>query len=235
MMTETLKSLSFAALMAALLMGGAACKNGKGKSADEAATPAEPTPVETAPQTPATQPAPDESSAPVEASKSELSPESQQAYETLAKAEVFATTVSFGIGQQTPQEIIAFQTLLRDADAKAQVFQRLYQEENPVAKLYALSGLYWTDMEAFDEKTAELGDVSAKVQIMNGAVRRSTTVNRVVKSNSANAVRLSGPEQSIGEWVKANPDIVGDPMNPNYVLDIAGGGYPRFLRDAASY
>lgn len=159
-------------------------------------------------------------------SRPSLAGASLAAYDSLRTTKRFTITSAFGIGMEFPSEIRSFQTLLKDANAK-DGFRHLVNFGTPEGQLYGLCGLYFTDSAEFSSQIPVFQAKQGTVNVMEGAIIRPSSIAGMVKSQSLYTVKLAGPHQTVDQWVKINR-LEGKP----YRLDIAGGGYPSFLKEA---
>lgn len=83
-----------------------------------------------------------------------LSPAGQDAFRELFRADTFAGG-KVGYGGETPSEALALRVLLEE-QGHATALQDLLEHASPAGRLYALSGLYVADPEAFSKAVAAL-------------------------------------------------------------------------------
>ena len=159
-------------------------------------------------------------------SRPSLTGASLTAYDSLRTSKRFTITSAFGIGMEFPSELRDFQTLLKDPNAK-DGFRHLVDLGTPEGQLYGLCGLYFADTAEFAAQLPAFQAKTGSVNVMEGAIIRPTSIASMVKSQSLYTVKLAGPNQTVDQWVKVN-HLEGKP----YRLDIAGGGYPSFLKEA---
>ncbi len=148
-----------------------------------------------------------------------------EAFRTLAEAHVFKIGRSGRAGVPSP-EMMAFNRLLRDSRA-AEAFRALSASESTVVRLYALSGLYFTDETAFSILVEEMESEPVMVPTQRACSVGQDDSSVLIRNESPETLRLSHPGQTLGEWAEAHPELweeVG-------YTDIVGGGIPAILRD----
>lgn len=152
-----------------------------------------------------------------------LSESGSKAYATLKNMDKFYD-VAVGFAGTTPETVHAFQALLRERNADA-AFKSLLKEATLPGQLYALCGLWFTDSEEFKRQVPHYSSLKGKVPTMMGCIVSEDPISELVKSNHPGAVRLKGPDDSLKDWWKRNP-------NADTRYDIFGGAWPSNFKEA---
>ena len=163
-------------------------------------------------------------STPVSFSIDKLSPEGQNAYQNLLDTEVFAQGL-VGIAATLSPSVESFNTLLKEKEADA-AFKSLIANAKPAGQLYALSGLYFTDQEAFQKEVKNFRQKDEMVRAMSGCEMFDEKISKIVESNDKN-VAIIKPGETIEDFWKRN--------KVSYELDIAHGGFPATFKHYADY
>jgi len=165
-----------------------------------------------------------------------LSREGINALLFLKYTSLFATYPRIGLYGQFPPQIVAFQQLLLEPNAGA-AFSHLVECGScgcPAGQLYGLCGLYFNDPPRFRIEVERLRNSAGEVFVMEESSARFVAAGELVLSESPLAVRLSSPNVRLWSWYAGGIDSIR-PAPPDTdalpILDIAGGGYPCFLRD----
>lgn len=152
----------------------------------------------------------------------DLSDKGHAAYNDLLKAATFETG-RVGFAGTLSTHVISLNTLLAEKDAAA-ALGSLLAGATDAGRLYALSGLYYADRPAFDKGVTAFKDSEATVQVLSGCLMSDEKVGKIVESDAAN-VAIIKPGQTMKDFWETNAG--------GFELDIAHGGYPATLRDAA--
>lgn len=150
---------------------------------------------------------------------SELSLGGQEAYKNLIKAERFETG-HIGRGGSLSEYVKDFGVILKEKNADS-AFMSIVKNGKPSAKLYGLSGIYFTNHEHFNSEVEKFAKNDQTVQTINGCIFGEMKVSEIVLSKKEN-VAIIKPTQTFEDFVKDNNTI--------YVLDIANGGYPAIIK-----
>ena len=151
-----------------------------------------------------------------------LSAEGRAAVRALIKAERFETGYVGFAG--TPSSYIEnFKTILSEPDA-AELFEYVFDEATPAGKLYAVSGLYLTDKDAFRGAAEKMKKSGATVQVLNGCLMSDELVAKIVESDAEN-VAIIEPGKTLKEFWESNAGA--------HELDIVHGGYPATFKEFA--
>lgn len=152
-----------------------------------------------------------------------LSGQGIKAYRIVKKADKFYDS-RVGYGGDTPEVVHAFQDLLNEKRADV-AFKALLEKATLPGQLYALCGLWFTDPEEFKRKLPHYSRLKGEVPTMMGCIVDEDPISELVKSNHPGVVRLKGPNDSLKDWWKRNP-------NANTRYDIAGGAWPSNFKEA---
>jgi len=126
-----------------------------------------------------------------------------------------------GFAASVPEEARALDGLLARPDARASMKSLFAKENAATTRLWALSGLYFADPEAFRQGVGELRGSGAGVAIMEGCIASETTMGEVVWSDDPGVLVLDDPATAADDLAKAT---IGNK------LDIAHGGIPAAIR-----
>ena len=141
-------------------------------------------------------------------------------YNTLQRSQYFSWG-RVGIAATIPEEAHAFNGLLERPDARA-AFKSLWAKENSTTtRLWALSGLYFADHDAFAKGAEELRKSSDEVGIIRGCIASDTTMSQVVWSREGDVLVLDDPATAVDDLAKSTNGTE---------LDIAHGGIPAAIR-----
>lgn len=154
-----------------------------------------------------------------------LSAQGKEAYQRLLEAKTFEEGL-IGFAAQLSQNVKSFNDLLEEKDADA-AFKSLLKNAEIAGQLYALSGVFYTDNEYFQEVVKEYQDSETEVSRMSGCEISNDKVKNIVKSNSPKVVIIS-PNQTMKDWWEKN-------KGGSYELDILNGGYPATFRNYKDY
>lgn len=151
----------------------------------------------------------------------------------LSHASLFATYPRIGYRSRFPPQVVAFQRLLREPDAN-EAFHYLVEQPSPVAALYGLCGLYFTDRDGFRVEAKRLDVSTIPVFTMRGETGRFIPMSELIFNDLANPHRRQDPSAPRDPSYQGRRDRMAGWScdETNSVLDIVGGGYPLFLRDA---
>lgn len=138
---------------------------------------------------------------------------------------LFATSAAIGLDGHFPPEIEAFQRVIEDPGADA-AFNYLIREGNPAGQLYGLCGLYFTNPRRFSAQVEKLREDAEIVFTMEANAARYLDVEEVLVSRLPTVVRIPSPGLPPEEWRGAAGMLPFETVT----LDVAGGGYPCFLR-----
>lgn len=116
-----------------------------------------------------------------------------------------------------------FKTILGE-QAAAELFEYLFDEATPAGKLYALSGLYLTDKEAYVKAAGLMKKSGVIVRVLNGCLMSDEAAAKIVETDVEN-VAIIEPGKTIKEFWATNAG--------SFELDIAHGGYPATFREFA--
>jgi hypothetical protein len=154
-------------------------------------------------------------------------------YTPEAAFDILLNTVAFkssfvGISGSPSDQAIAFNLVL-DSPNPEKAFRDLYKRANPAGKLYAISGLYFTDRSLFKEKVDEMAQSQDSVWMQKGDVFGWEKVGHIVRH--PDGIRLE-TDQSIKEWYREEYGSNWRLAEPgeNNVFDIAGGTWPKEFR-----
>ena len=150
---------------------------------------------------------------------SQLSEKGQKAYKNLIKAERFESG-HVGRGGGLSAYIKDFGIILKEKNADS-AFNSIIENGTLSAKLYGLSGIYFTNHEHFKSEVEDFAKNEQMVQTINGCIVGETKVSEIVLSKKEN-VAIIKPTQTFEDFAKDN--------NTNYVLDISNGGYPAIIK-----
>ena len=154
----------------------------------------------------------------------ELSLDGQKAYRNLMNAERFETG-HLGRGGGLSQYVKDFGVVLKEKNADS-AFKSIIQNGTITAKLYGLSGIYFTDHEHFKSEVKKFATNEEMIQTINGCLVGEQEVSEIVLSKKEN-VAIIKPTQTFEDFAKYN--------NTVYVLDIANGGYPATIKSFVKY
>jgi hypothetical protein len=118
----------------------------------------------------------------------------------------------------------AFRALLADPKAGA-LFRKLLREGTAAGRVYALSGLFFTEPNAFPSELDKLIEQGGMVRTMSGCLVRDEDVTEVLKGApwfERRIVVRAG--QSLDDWFKAHESGQGDVAGGYYPLMLAGDG-----------
>lgn len=152
----------------------------------------------------------------------DLSAEGRAAVYALLKAERFETGFT-GFAGSPSAYIKNFQTILREPDA-AELFKYLFGEATTAGKLYAVSGLYLTDQEAFRKAAESLKTSIEMVPMLEGCLMVYLPAGKIVESDAEN-VAIIEPGKTMKDFRASNAGA--------HVIDIAHGGYPATFAEFA--
>ena len=151
-----------------------------------------------------------------------LSEKGKAAYYDLRGAGTFETG-HVGYAGTLSKHVISLNTLLEEKDA-ASALKALLDEAGTAGKLYALSGLYYADHDAFTREVQNMKRSSGTVKVMEGCEIFEDKIAKIVESDSAN-VAIIEPGKTMKEFWETNKGSVS--------LDIAHGGYPATFKGLA--
>lgn len=146
-----------------------------------------------------------------------LSAEAREAYESLLRTR-FVEDSHVGYAGKVSTNAINFEMLLSENQADA-AFGSLFQEGSVEARVYGLSGLFFTDREAFTNGIAELKRAGGDVARLTGCLAFSEPVADFVE-RSSNDVAIIEPEESFEKILDSGR---------SFSLDVAHGGFPTML------
>jgi hypothetical protein len=119
-----------------------------------------------------------------------ISPEARAAFEKLKTAERFDST-HIGEAGILSQYVEAFRVMLALPEHMAgSQFRALYATASPEGKLYALSGLYFTDSKQFATEVARLANDRTVVKTMNGCILMERPIAEVVRFPSPDRMKI---------------------------------------------
>ena len=218
LLTRALRAGLGVVLPMALAMMVTACPKDRGdQRGDEPATPL-PAPPDTAPQPTASTSA---RSVPIPETL-KLSAAAGEAVQTLANSPHFGGW-AVGVAGTPTHPVRAWRVLIGEQHA-AEALALVLKHGTMAGQLMALAGLYLTDRPRFDREVARYKALDEKVSLMTSGCSAGgdpTRVRDIVET--AGAVQLSGPDDSLIEWGKHNPDKA-------VKFDIIGGGYAAVMR-----
>lgn len=154
-----------------------------------------------------------------------LSAEGKEAYQILLKAKTFEEGL-IGYAAQLSKKVESFNILFAEKEADA-TFKSLLQDAELAGQLYALSGIYYTDNNYFQEVVKNYQDNENEVNRMSGCEIFSDKVKNVVKSNSPKVAIIS-PNETMKDWWEKNKGV-------SYEIDIIHGGFPASFRNYKDY
>ena len=134
------------------------------------------------------------------------------------------TDDAIGEGCETPIEVDALRTLVREKEAAA-ALRVLAEKATTPGRLFALCGLWYVDPQAFGRAAAALREERGEdeVHTLMGCCGGTRTVAGLLKYDGEGApVRLRDRRQTIREWRE-------EAKAEDYFEDIVGGGYPAIL------
>jgi len=159
-------------------------------------------------------------------------------YTPEAAFDILLNTTTFkssfvGISGSPSEQAIAFNLVLGGPNP-GKAFRNLFNRANPAGKLYALSGLYFTNETLFNEKVDELSQSQDSVWTQKGCVLGWKKVGNIVRHPKG--IRLK-EGQSIEKWYKEEYGSDWQLAEPgeNNVFDIAGGTWPKEFRRVKEY
>ena len=138
------------------------------------------------------------SQAPHQSNADFLSIKGRAAYTTIDTATIFCDEF-VGLGNRTPEVVIAFRTLLKEKQAD-HAFKTLLKEATIAGQLYALCGLYYTDHTYFMQAIQPYRSSRQEVEIFMGCVIMRDTVANIVEQDDRETVRLDNESSTMKEW-----------------------------------
>jgi len=154
----------------------------------------------------------------------------RKAYEILLDADRFESA-HIGVAGADSAYFIAFRVLIRSSEGKP-AFHALLRRATPAGKVYALSGIYFADPDAFEAEARRLALSKDEVATMNGCTGGRETVGAMVFSDAKHRIEVAKgktlDEVSLARQAHYYERDEHDPC------DIAGGCIPLSLvpRDA---
>jgi hypothetical protein len=145
----------------------------------------------------------------------DLSPTGREAFQTLLAARQFEESF-VGFGAQPSDLVAAYRLLLKESAADA-AFKQLLEKATLAGQLYGLCGVYFTDHPYFLSIIESYRGRTDAVPIQSGCMVFGQPMSRFIDSGVPNAIRLSGPQDSLLEWRRVHPE--------SNQPDIIGGGY----------
>lgn len=152
----------------------------------------------------------------------DISAKGRAAYYALAKAERFETGFVGFAG--SPSSYIENYNTITKEPAAADMFAMLFDNATTAGKLYALSGLYLTDRDAFPKAADVMKKSDEMVEVLNGCLMSDEKAAKFVESDAEN-VAIIRPGQTMKEFWATNAG--------GFELDIAHGGYPATFAEMA--
>lgn len=148
-----------------------------------------------------------------------LSPDGQKAYQKLLGAERFEEGL-VGFAAQLSDYVTSFNKLL-DEKAADSAFKSLLANASTAGKLYALSGLYYTDHKLFKTEIEKFRRSEDALPTMSGCLIFTKKVSEIVESKQQN-VAIIAPDETFENWTKTPRGAVE--------FDILNGGFPAVFR-----
>ena len=153
----------------------------------------------------------------------ELSPSARDAFEIVKKSDTFCDE-HVGYSGATPREVTALRKLVKEKEAN-RIFTELLEDASTPGKLYALCGLYFCDYVEFQRRLKPFRVSKLKVKTLMGCIGSEELVKDLVQVNEAGVVRLTGPKDSLQDWISKHPAA----KESGFRVDILGGGWPELL------
>lgn len=151
-----------------------------------------------------------------------LSKQGQVAYQELIVAQNFEET-HIGYAAAFSNLVKDFGILLKEKNADA-AFKSMLKNGTIPAKLYALSGIYYTDYEQFQKEIENFKDNDETVSVFSGCEIFEEKVSKIVVSNGENVAIIKPTETMKDFWAR---------NKTTYYLDIAHGGYSATFKHFA--
>jgi hypothetical protein len=156
-----------------------------------------------------------------------LTHDGRRAIQIVGKAAAFGGA-AVGYSGTPVREVAALRTLLAEPNASDALSVVIDQGSLP-GQLLALSGLYSADHDRFLSRLDDYRGRTEQVRVRRDGCSvdyEATAVGELVETRAPNAVKLTGPGDTLKAWLDRTPG----PSSRVVTLDIVGGGYPLTLR-----
>jgi hypothetical protein len=151
-----------------------------------------------------------------------LSVSGQEAFKNLNKAMQFEDT-HVGIAGSLSEHVVEFGFLIKEKNA-ASAFKAILKNGTEAGKLYALSGIYFTDYKFFKKAVDKYKKNNNIVMKISGCIVSDEKISNIVESKAKN-VAIIKPTQTLEDFLKSN--------SQSYSIDIANGGYSATFKHFA--